>query len=163
MFIYFDDINVFYSRRSFIAEMSLIFKFLFLVLACQALPLNSSPDELQEEEVSVTDRFSKDEMSIKLDQNDENDNDSSLAKIDDDKQLESAGRLEPKSGSPGPVHDGDYKVPMINHLTADQINEMQAEQNANFDFSQNFYVNLNGACNLESITQLVAFLILTLL
>ena len=118
--------------------MSLILKCLFLFLACQALPLNSSTDELQEEEVDVTDRFSKDEMSVKMDQNDNDDSDYSLAQIDNEKSK-------------------------VTYLTGDQINEMQAEQNANFDFSQNFYVNLNGACNLESITQLVAFLILTLL
>ena len=144
--------------------MSLIFKCLFLVLACQALPLNSSTDELQEEEeTGVTDRFVKDEMSVKIDQNDENDNDSSIAQIDDGKPLENDGRSEPKSGSPGPAGDRDNKVPMINHLTMDQINEMHEEKNANFDFSQNFYVNLNSTCNLQSIIRLVAFLILTLM
>ena len=50
----FEYINLFDSKRTRISEMSFIFK--FLVLACQALPLNSSPGELQEEEVGVTDR-----------------------------------------------------------------------------------------------------------
>ena len=143
--------------------MSLISESLFLVLACQALPFNSSSNELQDEEVGITNRFLKDEMSVKMDQNDENDNDSSIAQIDDGKPLENDGRSEPKSGSPGPAGDRDNKVPMINHLTMDQINEMHEEKNANFDFPQKVYVNLNSACNLESITQLVAFLILTLL
>ena len=116
--------------------MSFIFKCLFLFLACQALPLNSSTDELQEEEVDVTDRFSKDEMSVKMDQNDNDDSDDSLAQIDNEKSK-------------------------ITYLTGDQINEMQAEKNPNF--SQTFYVNLTSACYLESITQLVTFLILTLL
>ena len=142
--------------------MSLILKCLFLVLACIASPLNSSLYESQEEEeVGVTDRFLMDEMSVKMDQNDENDYDTSFAQIDDGKPLES--RLEPKSGSPGPAGDRDNKVPMINHLTMDQINEMHEEKNANFDFSQNFYVNLNSTCNLQSIIRLVAFLILTLM
>ena len=140
----FEYINLFNSKRTRIAEMSLIFKCLFL--ACQTLPLNSSPHELQEEELGVTDRFLKDEISVKMDQND---NDNSLAQIDGEKPLENADRLD--------------KVPMFIHLTVDQINEMQAEQNSNFDFSRNVYVNLNSACNLESITQLVAFLILTLM
>ena len=143
--------------------MSLISNYLFLVLACQALPLKSSSNELQEEEVGATDRFLKDEMSVKMDKNDENDYPSSIAQIDDVKPLESADRSEPKSGSPGPVRDFDNKVPILNHLTMDQIDEMHAEKNANFDFSQNDYVNLNSACNLESISQLVAFLILTFL
>ena len=127
--------------------MSFIFKCLFLFLACQALPLNSSTDELQEEEVDVTDRFLKDEMSVKMDQNDNDDSDYSLAQIDNEKPLESASRSS--------------RVPVCTHLTVDQINKMQAEKNSNL--SQNFYVNLNSACNLESITQLVIFIILTIL
>ena len=142
----FEYINLFDSKRTRISEMSFIFKFLFLVLACQALPLNSSPGELQEEEVGVTDRFLKDEMSVQMDQND---NDYSLAQIDGEKPLENARPSD--------------KVPMFIHLSVDQINEMQEEKNSNFDFSQNVYVNLNSACNLESITQLVVFLFLTLM
>ena len=140
----FEYINLFDSKRTRISEMSFIFIFLFL--ACQALPLNSLPGELQEEEVGVTDRFLKDEMSVQMDQND---NDYSLAQIDGEKPLENARPSD--------------KVPMFIHLSVDQINEMQEEKNSNFDFSQNVYVNLNSACNLESITQLVVFLFLTLM
>ena len=93
-----------------------------------------------------TDRFLKDEMSVQMDQND---NDYSLAQIDGEKPLENARPSD--------------KVPMFIHLSVDQINEMQEEKNSNFDFSQNVYVNLNSACNLESITQLVVFLFLTLM
>ena len=88
--------------------MSFIFKCLFLFLACQALPLNSSTDELQEEEeVDVTDRFLKDEMSVKMDQNDNDDSDYSLAQIDNEKSK-------------------------VTYLTGDQINEMQAEKFESF-------------------------------
>ena len=141
----FEYINLFDSKGTHIAEM--IFKYLFLVLAYQALPLNSPPYELPEKEVGVTDRFSKAEMSVKVDQNDDNDINFSLVQSNDDNPLESAGLSN--------------KVPMFIHLNVDQINEMHAEQNANFVFSQNVYVNLNSACHLKSITQLVTFFILT--
>ena len=127
--------------------MKLYFKCLFLVLACQALPLNSAPDELPEEQTGVTDTFLKTEMSAKMNQNDDNDDDSSIGQINDDEPRESAGRID--------------KVPMFIHLTADEVNDMHAEKN--FDFSQNVYVNLNSARNFKSITQLVALLILTLM
>ena len=126
-------INLIDSKRTSIAEMKLYFKCLFLVLACQSLPLNSSPDELAEKQTGVSDSSFY----------------SSIAQTDDDKPLGSADKWD--------------KVPVYIHLTADQVNDMQAEKNENLDFSQNVYVNLNSACNLESITQLVAFLILTLM
>ena len=77
--------------------MSLILKCLFLVLPCQTLPLNSLPDELQEEELGVTDRFLKDEMSVKMDQNDNDDKLSSITIIHLHKSM-AKNRLEMLTG-----------------------------------------------------------------
>ena len=90
----FEYINLFNSKRTRIAEMSLIFKCLFI--ACQTLPLNSSPGELQEE-VGVTDKFLKDEMSVKMDQNDNDDKLSSITIIHLHKSM-AKNRLEMLTG-----------------------------------------------------------------
>ena len=57
----------------------------------------------------------------------------------------------------------DDKVPLIVHLTADQVNQMQQEANANYRFSQNVYVNLNSAYDFHAFIQLTAFLVFILI
>ena len=57
----------------------------------------------------------------------------------------------------------DDKVPLIVHLTADQVNQMQQEANANYRFSQNVYVNLNSAYDFHAFTRLTAFLVFLLI
>ena len=51
------------------------------------------------------------------------------------------------------------QMPIMFHLTQDQINQQQEEANANLQFSHSNYVDLNCACNIESLTTLVVFLI----
>ena len=62
--------------------------------------------------------------------------------------------------SPGDKPRGDQnRVPMLTHMTADQVNEKLEEANANYRFSQNVYVNLNSACDIGAMTKLITFLI----
>ena len=57
----------------------------------------------------------------------------------------------------------DDKVPLVVHLTADQVNQMHEEANANYRFSQNVYVNLNSASDFYAFTKLTAFLVFILI
>ena len=52
------------------------------------------------------------------------------------------------------------KVPLVVHLTSDQVNQMQQEANTKYRFPQNVYVNLNSACDFDAFTKLIAFLVL---
>ena len=63
---------------------------------------------------------------------------------------------ETKSNSNDPAA---MQMPIMFHLTQDQVNQQQEEANANLQFSHSDYVDLNCACNIESLTTLVVFLI----
>ena len=119
--------------------MGLNFNLIFFIQACQSLPLDYTIGttgilavEISSPTDKSSDKFWHMDEPVTINQNDE-------------KTTQSAGRLD--------------KVPMFVHLTEDQVNQMQAEINANSQFTQNVYVNLNSACPLKSITQLVTFLI----
>ena len=62
--------------------------------------------------------------------------------------------------SDGYKADGDHRVPMFIHLTADEYNQKQEEANAKYRFAQNVYVNLNSAFDFDSMTKLITFLLL---
>ena len=52
---------------------------------------------------------------------------------------------------------------VITHLSDEQFNQQQEETNAQIQFSHNVYVDLNCAHNIDSLTTLVAILILNIL
>ena len=54
----------------------------------------------------------------------------------------------------------EFRLPLFDYLTADQVNQMQQEANANNRFSQTVYVDLNSACDSHASTRLIAFLLL---
>ena len=61
------------------------------------------------------------------------------------------------------VNNGNNRVPMFIHITADQVNEKQEAANAKYRFSQNVYVNLNSACDFSAMTKLITFFIFILI
>ena len=119
--------------------MGLLINLIFFIQACQSLPLDYTIGTSGMLAVEISSATEK--LSDKLWHMDE----SVTMNKNDEKTTQSAGRLD--------------KVPMFVHLTEDQVNQMQAEINANSKFTQNVYVNLNSACPVKSITQLVTFLI----
>ena len=123
--------------------MGLNFNLIFFIQACQSLPLDYTIGTTGMLAVEISSATEK--SSDKLWHMDE----SVTMNKNDEKPTQSAYRLD--------------KVPMFVHLTEDQVNQMQAEINANSQFTQNVYVNLNSACPLKSITQLVIFLIFILM
>ena len=59
--------------------------------------------------------------------------------------------------------DGDateFRLPLFEYLTADQVDQKQQEAIANNRFSQTDYVNPNIACDFHAFTGLIAFLLL---
>ena len=53
----------------------------------------------------------------------------------------------------------DGRLPIFDYSTADQVDQMQQEANANDRFSQNVYINLNSVCDFHAFTKLIAFLL----
>ena len=71
--------------------------------------------------------------------------------------LNAATNSEKKSNSYVPIQQ---QMPIMVHLTQDKFNQQQEEVNANLQFSHgvvSHYVDLNCACNIESLTTLVVF------
>ena len=70
--------------------------------------------------------------------------------------------MMPESKSTDPDAN-KLQMPIMTHLSDEQFNKQQEETNAKLQFSQNGYVDLNCAHNIDSLTTLVAVLILNIL
>ena len=55
------------------------------------------------------------------------------------------------------------QMPIMTHLSDEQFNKQQEETNAKLQFSHDGYIDLNCAHNIDSLTLLVAVLILNIL
>lgn len=54
-------------------------------------------------------------------------------------------------------------MPIMTHLSNEQFNQQQEEKHEQLKFSHNDYVDLNCSHNIDSLTTLVAVLILNIL
>ena len=66
-----------------------------------------------------------------------------------------------KSSKQDSHDESEMQMPIMVHLSEDQVNNQQAE-NAKLQFSNNVYIDLNCGC-IESLTLLNVILILTII